>query len=173
MSARKFSYLDIGEIVDADTDETVLILASPDDEFGEYLEKTLNGYATIEEANEQVLSALRARVRELEEANARLKEAARAGLRYVGSSDAYITELEEAISRETHLSEEDDLYERAVSAVVKAQKASTSYVQRMLGINYNTAMRLMHRMTADGIVSRPNSAGKRECLSAALKDAKP
>ena len=58
----------------------------------------------------------------------------------------------------------DPLYDQAVSIVVEEKRASTSYVQRRLGIGYNRAANLLERMEADGIVSKPNAAGKREIL---------
>ena len=58
----------------------------------------------------------------------------------------------------------DQLYDQAVAVVIRDRKASTSYVQRQLRIGYNSAARLIERMEAEGIVSRPNHAGKREVL---------
>jgi S-DNA-T family DNA segregation ATPase FtsK/SpoIIIE len=57
-----------------------------------------------------------------------------------------------------------DLYDQAVAVVVRDRKASTSYVQRRLGIGYNRAASLIERMEAEGVVSRPNHSGKREIL---------
>lgn len=57
-----------------------------------------------------------------------------------------------------------DLYGQAVAAVVGNQNASVSFVQRKLSLGYNAAARLVERMEAEGIVSRPNQVGKRECL---------
>jgi S-DNA-T family DNA segregation ATPase FtsK/SpoIIIE len=58
----------------------------------------------------------------------------------------------------------DQLYDEAVAVVIRDRKASTSYVQRQLRIGYNSAARLIERMEAEGVVSRPNHAGKREVL---------
>jgi S-DNA-T family DNA segregation ATPase FtsK/SpoIIIE len=58
-----------------------------------------------------------------------------------------------------------DLYERAVAIVLRDKKASTSYVQRRLQIGYNRAATLIERMEADGVISAPNHAGKREILA--------
>jgi S-DNA-T family DNA segregation ATPase FtsK/SpoIIIE len=58
-----------------------------------------------------------------------------------------------------------DLYERAVGIVLRDKKASTSYVQRRLQIGYNRAATLIERMEADGVISAPNHAGKREILA--------
>jgi S-DNA-T family DNA segregation ATPase FtsK/SpoIIIE len=59
----------------------------------------------------------------------------------------------------------DDLYDQAVAAVVRDGKASTSYVQRVLKIGYNRAATMIERMEKEGVVSKPNHAGKREILA--------
>jgi S-DNA-T family DNA segregation ATPase FtsK/SpoIIIE len=51
-----------------------------------------------------------------------------------------------------------------VQAVASAQKASTSYLQRVLRIGYNNAARLIERMEEDGFVSRPDHVNRREVL---------
>lgn len=61
-------------------------------------------------------------------------------------------------------SEEDQLFQQAVQAVVRDKKISTSYIQRSLRIGYNRAADIMDRMEREGIVSAPNHAGKRELL---------
>jgi S-DNA-T family DNA segregation ATPase FtsK/SpoIIIE len=58
----------------------------------------------------------------------------------------------------------DDLYDRAVQIVLRDRKASTSYVQRRLQIGYNKAASLIERMEQEGIISAPNSKGRREIL---------
>jgi len=59
---------------------------------------------------------------------------------------------------------ENSLYDKAVAIVVRDQKASTSYVQRRLGIGYNRAASLIERMEAEGVIGQANHAGKREVL---------
>jgi S-DNA-T family DNA segregation ATPase FtsK/SpoIIIE len=49
--------------------------------------------------------------------------------------------------------------------VLRDKKASTSYVQRRLQIGYNRAATLIERMEAEGVISAPNHAGKREILA--------
>ncbi|HEY8576753.1 MAG TPA: DNA translocase FtsK [Devosia sp.] len=58
----------------------------------------------------------------------------------------------------------DELYDKAVHIVLTDKKASTSYVQRRLGIGYNKAATLIERMENEGVISAANHAGKREIL---------
>jgi len=51
-----------------------------------------------------------------------------------------------------------------VAIVLRDKKVSTSYVQRQLRIGYNRAADLIDRMEAEGVISKPNIAGKREIL---------
>jgi S-DNA-T family DNA segregation ATPase FtsK/SpoIIIE len=60
--------------------------------------------------------------------------------------------------------ESDDPYDQAVSVVLRDGKASTSYIQRRLGIGYNRAASIIERMEREGIVGQANHAGKREIL---------
>jgi len=48
--------------------------------------------------------------------------------------------------------------------VLRDGKASTSYIQRRLGIGYNRAASIIERMEKEGIVGAANHAGKREIL---------
>jgi len=57
-----------------------------------------------------------------------------------------------------------DPYDQAVSIVLRDGKASTSYIQRRLGIGYNRAASIIERMEQEGIVGPANHAGKREIL---------
>jgi S-DNA-T family DNA segregation ATPase FtsK/SpoIIIE len=60
---------------------------------------------------------------------------------------------------------EEDLLNRAIQAVLTDGKASTSYVQRRLGIGYNKAANLIEIMEKKGIVGPPMGASaKREIL---------
>jgi len=60
-----------------------------------------------------------------------------------------------------------DLYERAVAIVQGDQKASTSYLQRRLGVGYNRAADLIERMEREGILSPPGHQGRRQILAGA------
>ena len=48
--------------------------------------------------------------------------------------------------------------------VTRDRKATTSYLQRRLQIGYNRAASLIERMEKEGVIGRPNHAGKREIL---------
>ncbi len=60
--------------------------------------------------------------------------------------------------------ESNDLYDKAVAVVLRDRKASTSYIQRRLGIGYNRAATIIERMEDEGVVGPANHAGKREIL---------
>ncbi|MFE0017185.1 DNA translocase FtsK [Mesorhizobium sp. NPDC059054] len=63
-----------------------------------------------------------------------------------------------------NLDDSDDPYDQAVAVVLRDGKASTSYIQRRLGIGYNRAASIIERMEQEGIVGAANHAGKREIL---------
>jgi S-DNA-T family DNA segregation ATPase FtsK/SpoIIIE len=58
----------------------------------------------------------------------------------------------------------EDPYDQAVAVVLRDGKASTSYIQRRLGIGYNRAASIIEKMEREGIVGAANHAGKREIL---------
>jgi S-DNA-T family DNA segregation ATPase FtsK/SpoIIIE len=58
----------------------------------------------------------------------------------------------------------EDPYDQAVAVVLRDGKASTSYIQRRLGIGYNRAASIIEKMEQEGIVGPANHAGKREIL---------
>jgi S-DNA-T family DNA segregation ATPase FtsK/SpoIIIE len=64
----------------------------------------------------------------------------------------------------SNLADSNDPYDQAVAIVLRDGKASTSYVQRRLGIGYNRAASLIERMEQEGIIGPANHAGKREIL---------
>ncbi len=59
---------------------------------------------------------------------------------------------------------DSDLYNQAVIIVKRDRKPSISYVQRQLRIGYNRAAILIERMEKEGVISEPNSSGKREII---------
>ena len=65
---------------------------------------------------------------------------------------------------------EGSLYDRAVELVTREGKASTSFVQRHLGIGYNRAAKLIEQMEKEGVVGAANHVGKREVLAPGPRD---
>jgi S-DNA-T family DNA segregation ATPase FtsK/SpoIIIE len=61
-----------------------------------------------------------------------------------------------------------DLYDEAVSIVLRDRKPTTSYLQRRLGIGYNRAASLIERMETEGVIGAPNRTGRREILIDAM-----
>ena len=59
---------------------------------------------------------------------------------------------------------DDDLFEDAREIVIKDQKASTSYLQRKLGVGYARAAKLVDMLEERGIVGPGNGAKPREVL---------
>jgi DNA segregation ATPase FtsK/SpoIIIE, S-DNA-T family len=60
--------------------------------------------------------------------------------------------------------EEDELYPKAKEIVIKARKASTSFLQRKLGIGYSRASRLLDRLEEEGVIGPADRALQREVL---------
>lgn len=57
----------------------------------------------------------------------------------------------------------DGLYEQAKMFATR-DKASVSYLQRRMQINFNTASALMERLENEGLVSKANYAGLRTII---------
>ena len=53
-------------------------------------------------------------------------------------------------------------YRQACQIVFESQKASASWLQRQMGVGYNTAAKWVERMEAENLVSAANHVGKRE-----------
>jgi S-DNA-T family DNA segregation ATPase FtsK/SpoIIIE len=62
------------------------------------------------------------------------------------------------------LEEEDELYEAAREAVTGAGKASTSYIQRKLGVGYSRAAKLMDMLEERGVIGAANGSKPREVI---------
>jgi len=65
---------------------------------------------------------------------------------------------------------EKGLFDQAVALVSREGKASTSFIQRHLGIGYNRAAKLIEQMEKEGIVTAANHVGKREVLTRSTRD---
>ncbi len=63
--------------------------------------------------------------------------------------------------------DDDDLYDRAVTAVLSERKISVSLLQRRLKIGYNRAAACLERMQQDGIISAPEAGPRRILIDAA------
>ena len=57
---------------------------------------------------------------------------------------------------------EDRKYRQVCQIVFESQKASASWVQRQMGVGYNTAAKWIERMEADGLVGPANHVGRRD-----------
>lgn len=66
--------------------------------------------------------------------------------------------------------EEDDKYAEAKAAVLEAGKASTSYLQRKLGIGYSRAARLIDLLEERGVIGKGEGAKPREVIGAGNAD---
>jgi S-DNA-T family DNA segregation ATPase FtsK/SpoIIIE len=60
---------------------------------------------------------------------------------------------------------DDDLYEEAKRAVIEANKASTSYLQRKLRVGYSRAARLMDLLEENGVIGPADGSKPREILA--------
>ncbi|RMF13390.1 MAG: DNA translocase FtsK, partial [Alphaproteobacteria bacterium] len=78
--------------------------------------------------------------------------------------EGYDSPMLAAVSGGAAAGEDASLYDRAVAIVLKDRRVSTSYIQRRLRIGYNRAASLIEEMEAQGVISAPNHAGKREIL---------
>ncbi len=58
----------------------------------------------------------------------------------------------------------DDLYDEAKEIVIEEQKASSSYLQRKLGIGYSRAVALIDALEKEGIIGSSDGAKPREVL---------
>ena len=65
---------------------------------------------------------------------------------------------------ETQVKDDDELYEDAKELVVESQVASTSYLQRSLGIGYSRAAHMMDMLESEGIVGVHNGSKTRKVL---------
>jgi S-DNA-T family DNA segregation ATPase FtsK/SpoIIIE len=57
---------------------------------------------------------------------------------------------------------EERKYRQSCQIVFESQKASTSWLQRQMGVGYNTAAKWIERMEEDGFVGPANHVGRRE-----------
>jgi S-DNA-T family DNA segregation ATPase FtsK/SpoIIIE len=60
--------------------------------------------------------------------------------------------------------DDDEMYEPAKRAVIQTGKASTSYLQRKLGIGYSRAAKLIDMLEERGVIGPANGSKPREVL---------
>ncbi len=60
--------------------------------------------------------------------------------------------------------DDDDMYEEAKAVVIESQKASTSFLQRRLGLGYARAARIMDVLEERGVIGAGSGAKPREVL---------
>jgi S-DNA-T family DNA segregation ATPase FtsK/SpoIIIE len=78
----------------------------------------------------------------------------------VESGGFFASSIEDEDDGEAH----DDLYEEAREIVMKAGKASTSYLQRRLRVGYARAARIMDILEEKGVIGPADGAKPREVL---------
>jgi S-DNA-T family DNA segregation ATPase FtsK/SpoIIIE len=77
----------------------------------------------------------------------------------VGASAAF-----DSMSEDDSIEDDDDMYESAKQAVIEAGKASTSYIQRKLGVGYSRAAKLVDMLEARGVVGPANGSKPRDII---------
>lgn len=80
------------------------------------------------------------------------------------SGDVQKNNIFEATIDDEKMEEDDDLYEEAKQTVIGAGKASTSYLQRKLGVGYARAARLIDILEERGVIGPGSGAKPREIL---------
>lgn len=81
-----------------------------------------------------------------------------------------ILEIIETISKKKSSLHEDsisdeDMYKEAYNAVISVGRASTSYIQRKLGIGYSRASKIIDMLEERGVIGPINSSNVRKVKS--------
>lgn len=80
----------------------------------------------------------------------------------------------DALSDEnSQIDDDDELYESAREAVMSAGKASTSYIQRKLGVGYSRAAKLMDMLEERGVIGPAQGSKPREVLGSSDSEPMP
>jgi len=69
--------------------------------------------------------------------------------------------------------DEIEFYQSCCNLVITTQKASTSYVQRQLGIGFNFAAKLIDQMEKENLISPRNHMGQRSVLVQEVPEVRP
>ncbi|MEA2715422.1 MAG: segregation ATPase FtsK/SpoIIIE, family [Candidatus Parcubacteria bacterium] len=80
-------------------------------------------------------------------------------------TEAGATAAFDSMAGDDSFEEEDELYEAAREAVSSAGKASTSYIQRKLGVGYSRAAKLMDMLEEHGVIGPANGSKPREVMA--------
>ncbi len=70
----------------------------------------------------------------------------------------------EATLEDEKMENDDELYDEAKKTVMEAGKASTSYLQRKLGVGYARAARLIDMLEERGVIGPGSGAKPREVI---------
>ncbi len=70
----------------------------------------------------------------------------------------------DSMTDDDSMEDDDDLYESAKETVIEAGKASTSYIQRKLGIGYSRAAKLMDMLESRSVIGPARGSKPREIL---------
>ena len=94
-------------------------------------------------------------------------EATPSGINHFGFQTDDLKDIEEKLlDSQVESISDDEIYEDAKEAVIDAGVASTSYLQRSLGIGYARAARLMDQLEESGVIGKAHGANPRKVLIA-------
>ena len=79
-------------------------------------------------------------------------------------TEAGATAAFDAMTDSDSLDDDDDMYEPAREAVIAANKASTSFIQRKLGIGYSRAAKLIDMLEERGVIGPGNGSKPRDVI---------
>ena len=81
------------------------------------------------------------------------------------SSTASASAAFDAMNDNDSLEDDDDMYEPAKEIVIKRKRASTSLIQRALGIGYSRAAKLMDALEEQGVIGPANGSEPRKVIA--------
>jgi len=79
-------------------------------------------------------------------------------------TEAGATAAFDAMTDNDSLEDDDEMYEPAREAVITANKASTSFIQRKLGIGYSRAAKIMDMLEERGVIGPASGSKPREII---------
>jgi S-DNA-T family DNA segregation ATPase FtsK/SpoIIIE len=84
----------------------------------------------------------------------------------IGSNDPIFSSMGDSMGDD----EDDELYPEAKKTIIEAGKASTSYLQRKLGVGYARAARLMDLLEQRGVIGPADGSKPRDVIGAGNAD---